>query len=241
MSPESVTIGKSADKVFRLLQDDGSHAYLKIGGHQVSDEYERLKWLQGRLPVARILAFENGDGEYRLLTSAIPGIMAHECKAEEREQVVRNIGGTLRKLHAIPAHDCPFDHTIETQIAKATANTDAGLVDESDFDEAHLGMTAQELLPNLLANRPKQFDNVFTHGDYCLPNIIVDPHTLEVTGFIDLGQAGISDRYIDLAIALNTLDHNFGPGYEQIFFDAYGIKDVHWDKIKFYQMLDEFF
>lgn len=241
MSLESVTIGKSADKVFRLLQDDGSHAYLKIGGHQVNDEYERLQWLQRRLPVARILSYEIRDGEYRLLTSAVPGIMSHDCKPEEREQVVRNIGRALRELHSIPINDCPFDHTVDNQIAKATANTEAGVVDESDFDEAHRGMSAAELLELLKDSIPTVFENVLTHGDYCLPNIIIDPHTLAVNGFIDLGRAGISDRYNDLGIALNTLDHNFGLGYDQIFFEAYGLLEVDWSRIKFYQMLDEFF
>jgi aminoglycoside phosphotransferase len=98
-----------------------------------------------------------------------------------------------------------------------------------------------ELLVLLKASKPTVFENVLTHGDYCLPNIIIDPLTLRVNGFVDLGQAGISDRYIDLAIALNTLEHNFGQGFEHIFFEAYGLQDVAWSRIKFYQMLDEFF
>jgi aminoglycoside phosphotransferase len=237
---ELVTVGKSSDKVHRL-ENGGIVTYLKSGGKQVKQEYERLCWLSGRIPVASVESFEDRDGEYYLLTRAVPGIMAHQCDVSQREEVVKSIARALRGLHNTPIEDCPFDNTIGNQIAEATANTEAGLVDESDFDPMHLGMTAKELLPVLLASKPTVFENVLTHGDYCLPNIFIDPITLEVTGFIDLGRAGISDRYLDLGIALNTLDHNFGSGFEEIFFKSYGLQDVDWSRIRFYQMLDEFF
>jgi aminoglycoside phosphotransferase len=238
---EPVSVGKSSDSVFRLVDDAADVNYLKVGGKYVRQEYERLHWLQGRLPVARIISFEERDGMYRLTTSGMPGIMAHECEPSQRETVVRNIGRALRKLHEAPIDDCPFDNTIEHQLAEAAANTEEGIVDEEDFDPLHLGMTAKELLPLLIARRPTQFENVLTHGDYCLPNVLIDPTTSQVIGFIDLGRCGISDCYLDLGIALNTLDHNFGKGYENIFFEAYGLEDVDWSRIQFYQMLDEFF
>lgn len=238
---EPVSIGKSSDNVFRLVADDGEVSYLKVGGRYVKQEYDRLLWLQGRVPVARIVSFEERDGLYRLSTAAMPGIMAHECDVSQREAVVRSIGRALQKLHETPIADCPFDNTIDNQLAEAAANTEAGIVDETDFDPLHMGMTARELLPKLFAAKPTVFENVLTHGDHCLPNIFIDPTSLEVTGYIDLGRAGISDRYLDLAITLNTLEHNFGPGYDDIFFGAYGIKYIDWSRIEFYQMLDEFF
>lgn len=238
---EQIGIGKSYDKVYRLVDEAGSESYLKIGGKQVIDEYRRLQWLQGKLPVAKIISFEESEGEYRLVTEAIPGIMAQECDVSQREEVVQNIALALKKWHSLPIDDCPFDNTIDKQLEEAAENTRLGLVDESDFDPAHMGMTAVELLPQLYVKKPAVFENVLTHGDYCLPNILIDPITLEVNGFIDLGRCGVSDRYLDLGIAMNTLDHNFGPGYEQIFFEAYGLEEVDQSRIKFYQMLDEFF
>jgi aminoglycoside phosphotransferase len=238
---EPVSVGKSSDRVFRLVDEEGKVSYLKIGGFRVKREHARLQWLQGKAPVAKIISFDEKEGEYRLVTEAMPGIMAHECEVSQREEVVKVIGRALKKLHSMPIDDCPFDNTIENQLAEAASNTQAGIVDESDFDPMHLGMTAQELLPKLMEAKPKTFENVFTHGDHCLPNIFIDPVTLEVTGYIDLGNCGVSDRYLDLGITLNTLDHNFGPGFDGVFFEAYGLEDVDLSRIRFYQMLDEFF
>jgi streptomycin 3"-kinase len=42
------------------------------------------------------------------------------------------------------------------------------------------------------------------HGDLCLPNILIDPVTNQVTGFIDLGRLGTADPHADIALLLAT-------------------------------------
>ena len=62
--------------------------------------------------------------------------------------------------------------------------------------------------------------HVLTHGDYCLPNVLVEDGRL--SGFVDLGLAGLADSRVDLAAGVWTLDYNFGHGYGREFLDAYG-------------------
>jgi aminoglycoside phosphotransferase len=62
--------------------------------------------------------------------------------------------------------------------------------------------------------------NVLIHGDYCLPNVLVDQGRL--SGLVDVGRAGLGDSRDDLAAGLWTLHYNFGPGYARAFLDAYG-------------------
>lgn len=40
------------------------------------------------------------------------------------------------------------------------------------------------------------------HGDLCLPNVLVDPATVQVTGLIDLDRLGRADPYVDIALLL---------------------------------------
>ena len=49
-----------------------------------------------------------------------------------------------------------------------------GLVAEQYFDEIRVGRKAHDLFEELLDKRPRCTDVVFTHGDYCLPNIVID-------------------------------------------------------------------
>jgi kanamycin kinase len=57
-----------------------------------------------------------------------------------------------------------------------------------------------------------------------------------VTGFVDLGELGVADRWWDLAVGSWSVTWNFGPGWEQVFLDAYG---VEWDpgRVAFFRLL----
>lgn len=83
-------------------------------------------------------------------------------------------------------------------------------------------------------------DLVFTHGDYCFPNIICkDAH---ISGIVDLGRAGIADRYQDIALFLRSFSSNMGKPDIQTFLDHYGlIERFDEKKASFYRKLDEFF
>ncbi len=67
------------------------------------------------------------------------------------------------------------------------------------------------------------------------------PSSMQLSGFIDLGRVGIADRYQDLELAVRSLPLNFGPSWEPLLWEAYGLKEVDVAKIEFYQLLDEFF
>jgi len=59
------------------------------------------------------------------------------------------------------------------------------------------------------------------HGDACLPNLIMENGRFR--SFIDVGQAGVGDRHIDLYWAIWSLQYNLGTdAYTDLFLDLYG-------------------
>ena len=73
---------------------------------------------------------------------------------------------------------------------------------------------AESALPHLKSD-------TLLHGDYCLPNIMLE--NWRFTGFIDLGRGGIGDRHIDLFWGAWTLEFNLHTDkYGSRFLDAYG-------------------
>jgi aminoglycoside phosphotransferase len=62
--------------------------------------------------------------------------------------------------------------------------------------------------------------NVLAHGDFCLPNVLVQDGRL--SGLVDLGGAGLASPETDLAAGVWTLQYNFGTGFARAFLNAYG-------------------
>lgn len=244
---QTISHGESGDQVFRIVRPGGSACYLKIADsswqqEELLAEKEHLDWLQGRLPVPEVYGFGADSRRAFLLLSEIPGLESCDGTfAQDIPTVVRLLAEGLRLIHQVKIDDCPFDRRLTHTLALAKRRVEARLVDESDFDEQRKGMQGQELLEMLLKSRPEVEDVVFTHGDYCLPNILIEPSPARIAGIIDWGRAGIADRYQDLALATRSLTFNFGPGWEPLLWKAYGLQTVDFAKMEFYQLLDEFF
>src|ERR1700681_345712 len=106
------------------------------------------------------------------------------------ERFVGFLAHGLLQIHSLPIDDCPFDQKLAVKIEAARVRVENGLVDETDFDAKRLGRSAQDLYSEVLQCRPTEEDLVFTHGDYCLPNVIIANDA--VSGFVDWGRAGIA-------------------------------------------------
>jgi kanamycin kinase len=66
-------------------------------------------------------------------------------------------------------------------------------------------------------------DLVVVQGDPCAPNTVIGPDA-RFAGHVDLGSLGTGDRWADLAVASMSLDWNYGRGWQDEFFAAYGIE-----------------
>ena len=186
-----------------------------------------------------LLLFAEDEGIEYLLTTEIVGKRASDYPDQaDLPQVIRHLAAGLRMVHGVEIAECPFDATIGSTIERARQRVELGLVDENDFDERYLGRKVENLFDEMNERRPTEEDLVFTHGDFCLPNIILKDE--RVSGFIDLGSAGIADRWQDIALVTRSIRYNYGPNWDDRFLEAYGIKPDY-DKLEFYTLLDEFF
>ena len=133
----------------------------------------------------------------------------------------------LRELHETDAFDCPIkDHTAN-YLAVAEKN-----YKKEQFDLAYFGESGTvECAWRVLREGKGELKNeVLLHGDYCLPNIMLDNWLF--SGFIDLGNGGVGDRHVDLYWGAWTLKFNLGTDiYRERFFDAYGRDKIDKDKL----------
>ena len=243
------TIGMSGARVWRIEAPGQRPRYLKHAtgprARELREERERLDWLRDRLPVPAVEGWAEDGGGAWLLLSAAPGVMAQDAAQGDIPALVRALGEGLRRVHAVPIADCPFDARLDVRLARADWEIEMGQTDEPAIRAEH-GLAPRAFLQRLAVTRPPEppADLVFVHGDYCLPNILITrdgagvPH---VSGLLDWGRAGISDRYQDLAIGARSLRYNLGPGWESLFFEAYGLSQPDAERLAWYEALDELF
>ena len=241
-------IGMSGSKV--LMFDD---MVLKIQPEsaEAKTECEMMQWLQERLPVPKVIAHEVADGQDMLLMSRVPGKMCCDLEfINDPNRLLDVLCEGLKMLWSTEISTCPKDASLDQHLAAAEYNVRNGLVDLENVEPDTFGENGfrdpEELLAWLKANRPEE-DIVLSHGDYCLPNVFANGNG--VCGFIDLGRAGLADRYRDIAICYRSLKSNLHGSYgdhppvdfdADIFFERLGIQP-DWDKIRYYILLDELF
>ncbi|WP_310582246.1 APH(3') family aminoglycoside O-phosphotransferase [Deinococcus sp.] len=237
---EAVTHGQSGAQVWSSRRH-----VLKVAARQglarpLHAELLRLRWLAGRLPVPEVVGYEvTPDTEY-LAVTRLPGVPLHHPDALVHPlRVTELLARALRELHALPVRDCPFNASLAVTLRQAHEQVRAGLVDESDFDDERRDWTAVQVMNELLRTRPAHEDIVVTHGDPCLPNLLINGEYL--SGFIDVGRLGLADRHADLALAHRDLTHTIGPDMAEHFLDVYGRGLVDARKLRYYALLDELF
>jgi kanamycin kinase len=251
-----VTLGASGAKVWRV---DGKppfyvktteHAQHPDRGDSLDAEAERLRWFATRgIPVPEVVTVGTDDQFAWLVTSALDGRTTADLWPEARRAaVVDALADIAVTLHALPLAACPFDRRLAVTVPAALDAAGAGQVDLADLDAERAGWSAPSLVAALAETRPADEDPVVCHGDFCLPNVLLDPESLELAGLVDVGRAGIADRHTDVALITRSLGHEmnsqFGPEYGHRFIDRYVSRSgasITESKLEFFRLLDQFF
>ncbi len=220
--------------------------------HKDGDETVQLiKWLDGKIPVPKVICHEV-CGEYRyLLMGKVNGKMSCDSYYLERpNELLDLLAEALKMLWSVDISDCPRCRDLDTELEEARYRVENGLVDVEHTEPETFGengfSSPSELLKWLESNKPS-VEPVLSHGDFCLPNIFLNDGG--ISGFIDLGDTGVADKWRDISLCYRSLKHNFDGSfggkvysgfYPNMLFERLNI-EPDWDKLKYYILLDELF
>lgn len=88
------------------------------------------------------------------------------------------------------------------------------------------------------ANRNLLVNDTFIHGDFCLPNVMLD--NWNFSSFIDVGNAGVGDRHIDIFWLLWSLNYNLGTNkYADYVMELYGKEKIDKRVLKFVAKIEQ--
>lgn len=147
------------------------------------------------------------------------------------------IASSLRAFHATAPETCPWPAGPDVLVARAAARVEAGVVNSTDFDAPYQRHTPAALLGVITGSVPDPPEHpVVTHGRAGLAALRVDGGELRWT---DVGQAGVGDRYRDLATIAPDLVAAISPSALGPFLDAYGVDQPDLARLDWYITLDQ--
>ncbi len=210
-------------QVIYIEKDEGY--YLKIAEKgSLQAECEMTKYFNKKGLATPVLGYVSYEKDF-LLTKKVRG---EDCTfktyMENPDKLTDIIGERLRMLHESEFFDCPVDRR-ETYIKSVDENYKRGIFENSLTEKTKLLTSSSAYV---IANEGKKLlkNDVLIHGDYCLPNIILD--NWNFSAFIDVGNGGMGDRHIDLFWGMWSLEFNLkDKKYSKRFLDAYGRDKVN--------------
>lgn len=218
------TSGLSGARTYRLIAD-GDY-YLKIGKPgALRAEADALRYFARYGCVPALIAYRRADRDF-LLTRGLPGLpAAHPDRLRDPARLAEALGRILRRFHDQPMMDCPLSNSVSDMLARVEHTVrrrrhDAALA-------AYVGEPDPAVLYRTIrAHANCLRDDVVLHGDYCLPNILLDAD-YRLAGFLDMGAAGRGDRHYDLFWGRWSLQYNLKTDrYGDHFFEAYGLDAI---------------
>ena len=166
-----------------------------------------------------VIAYESREADW-LLTAKVPG---EDCLAYMNDPVrlCDTTAELLRMLHETPISGCPIPNRTADYLDTARKNYGAQNYDTNLFPDNWGYVTPEEAWAVIESQGMYLKNDTLLHGDYCLPNILLD--NWNFSGFIDLGAGGVGDRHVDLFWGIWSLQFNLKTDrYRNRFLDAYG-------------------
>lgn len=208
--------------------DKGPGFYLKTAPRgTLFKEAAMTRFFHEKGLATQVLTYESLEEDW-LLTRRVPG---EDCTdAMYLADPVRLCDTTaqlLRMLHDTDFSGCPVHRTAD-YLETARKNYEAKAYDATLFPDNWGYATAEEAWQEVERNGKFLRSDTLLHGDYCLPNIMLN--NWQLSGLIDLDAGGIGDRHIDLFWGIWSLQFNLKTdAYRDRFLDAYGRDKVNED------------
>ena len=211
-------------RVLFLDKEDGYFLKSSSVG-SLRQEAQMTAYFYGKGLSAQVLAYEAGEKDW-LLTRALPGRDCLDAAyLAEPKRLCDTTAELLRRLHETDHRDCPVQDRTGDRLALARKNYESGAFDHSLFPD-NWGYTTPEEAMSVLTDLGSGLKcDCLLHGDYCLPNILLE--NWRFSGFIDVAAGGVGDRHFDLHWGIWSLEFNLKTDqYRNRFLDAYGRDQV---------------
>lgn len=204
-----------------FLEKDGGLYLKRAAKGTLKTDASMTQFFHGKGLAAQVVAYAQLEQDW-LLTSRVPG---EDCVfqqyLDDPKRLSALLGQLLRQLHETDIDGCPVPDRTKSYLQTVSENYHNRRFDDSLFPDNWGYASAEDAWRVVQEMGPYLKSDTLLHGDYCLPNVMLD--NWKFSGFIDLGGGGVGDRHIDLFWGLWSLNFNLKTNaWSDRFLDAYG-------------------
>ncbi len=204
------------------LERDGGLFLKSAPAGSLMREAAMTRFFHGHGLSAEVLDYRTEGEKDWLLTARVRGEDAtHADALADPARLCRVMAETLEILRTLPPDGCPVpDHTAR-YLRTAEENYRRGQWDLAYYADEYGAVTADSAIAAVRDGASALRTSDVLHGDFCLPNIMLENGRL--SGIIDVGNGGIGDRRVDMWWGAWTLRFNLKTdAWRQYFLDACG-------------------
>ena len=213
-----------------FTDQDGGYYIKRSAPGSLAEEATMTRIFHGLGLGPELIVYLPAEADW-MVTRALSGNdCLHRPYLEDPKHLSETLGQLLRRLHSTDTAACSLPDR-NRRYLEDTAFRYHCLSSPSGADRAAWQVVQQN--PDILDSR------VLLHGDYCLPNILLDNWAF--SGFLDVGAGGIGDRHIDLYWGCWSILYNLKEErWCSCFLDAYGRQDVDTQKLRILDAFESF-
>lgn len=228
---KELKLGRSDTKVFKTkLKSNYQEVILKIqyteNKNNLKEEYERLKWIEGKLNTPKAYYYNEKDNIKYLIMEYKKGAPSFKF-----DDIGYRLGKALKQIHQVNIENCPFNKYSPEQLLSNFLDKLDSIYPE--IQDNYKDETKETIIEFMKENIP--IDKVLTHGDYSMPNILINAGEIS---FIDLGELGISTKYLDIYYLMKSLKINKKEEIFEEFLKGYGIDKINNNYIKWMDLIN---
>lgn len=207
-------------KVYFIDKENGYYLKESSKGN-LEKEAKMTEYFYSKGIGAEVLSYCSDKKDW-LLTTAVSG---EDCTngiyLEDPKRLCDTLASELRKLHELDYENCPVMDRTTDYLNRVEVNYRLGKFNSSFLPDAFRFSSSKDAYSILKDGKSALQSRVLLHGDYCLPNVILNQW--DFSAFIDVGAGGVGDRHIDIFWGMWSLWFNLKTEkYTQRFLDAYG-------------------
>ena len=214
-----------------FIDKDGGYYLKKADKGALSREARMCKMFSERSLTSKLVAYTSDNFDC-MVTERVKGEDCTFAKyLDDPERLCDTLGEILYSLHSESFDINICEDYTKKYLALAKKNYESGNYDKLAFPDSFGYKSADEAWSALCEGAKDLRSDTLSHGDFCLPNIMLDDWSF--SGFIDLGNGGVGDRHVDIFWGIWTLEFNLKTNaYRDIFIDAYGRDLVNEDVLR---------